>query len=132
MVKLSSIASPRAMRSLSRLRGEAWGVSPQSRLPMRSEPPPGTSRRPSPQAGEVERNRRRRVLRGPDFGEEAVDLAGEIARLRRELLGCAQHLVGGRSRVVGGAPHAGDVGIDFLSTAGGLLHAARDLLGRRT
>src|SRR6516225_2988820 len=44
------------LRSLSRLRGRAGvGVLPQRTLPVWGEPPPGASRRPPPQAGEVSR-----------------------------------------------------------------------------
>src|ERR1700751_3018575 len=66
-----------------------------------------------------------------NLGEEAVDLVGEVARLRRELLGGAEHTARGGAGVVGGAQDAGDVGVDLLRAARGFLDAARDLLGGR-
>src|SRR5689334_19732928 len=50
------IRSARKVRSLPRLRGRA-GVGASLRLPEWREPPPGASRRPPPQAGEVKRAR---------------------------------------------------------------------------
>jgi hypothetical protein len=53
---LGLIVSTTEVRPLSRLRGRAGvGVVPQRTLPVWRKPPPGASRRPPPQAGEVER-----------------------------------------------------------------------------
>src|SRR5919198_2779747 len=55
-MKLDLIATTNEVRSLSRLRGRVGvGVSPRVTLPEWREPPPGASRRPPPQAGEVKR-----------------------------------------------------------------------------
>ena len=61
--------------------------------------------------------------------EEAIELSGEIARLRGQMPGGVQNFLGSGSSIVGGALHAGDVGIDILGTARSLLNAAGDLLG---
>src|SRR5690349_21623871 len=54
--EFSQIVTAQEVRSLSRLRGRAGvGVSPRLTLPEWREPPPGASRRPPPQAGEVKR-----------------------------------------------------------------------------
>ena len=63
--------------------------------------------------------------------DEAVDLAAQDLRLLRQLAGGFQDLAGRGAGLRGRLGDAGDVAVDLLGAAGGLLDVARDLLRRR-
>ena len=91
---------------------------------------PSFKRRPSGGVAKGAADASGQLLRGSHLDKEAVELPGQIARLCRQMLRGAQNLLGGSPGIVGGALHAGDVGIDLLGAVRGFLDAAGDFLGR--
>src|SRR6202158_4306829 len=73
----------------------------------------------------------RRLCGVAQAGQEAVDALEQCIGMLAELAGRDHDMVGERARLAGGLACTGDVLGDFAGAGRGLLHAARNLAGRR-